>query len=154
MVWIHGGAFVGGNGSSVNAGGAYFLDKDVVLVSLNYRLGVFGFFSTGDSAAPGNFGLKDQVLALKWVQNNIKAFGGDPKKVTIFGQSAGGVSVSLHAISNASKGKRSTIISEKNFNNTHFLLSINDCYIFLRPLSSIYHSERKSIMSLGLSKKK
>ena len=106
MVWIHGGAFVAGNGCSVQAGADYLLDKDIVLVTMNYRLGIFGFFSTGDSAAPGNFGLKDQVLALKWVQENIKAFGGDPKRVTLFGESAGGVSVSLHAISDASNGRR------------------------------------------------
>ena len=106
MVWIHEGAFVVGNGSSVRAGAGYLLDKDIVLVTFNYRLGMFGFFTTGDSAAPGNFGLKDQVLALKWVQENIKVFGGDPKRVTIFGESAGGVSVSLHALSSASNGRR------------------------------------------------
>ena len=104
MAWIHGGAFVGGNSSYAKAGAGYLLDKDIVLVTMNYRLGIFGFFSTGDSAAPGNFGLKDQVLALKWIQENIKIFGGDPNKVTIFGESAGGVSVSLHAISDSSTG--------------------------------------------------
>ena len=83
----------------------YLLDKDIVLVTINYRLGIFGFFTTGDSAAPGNFGMKDQVLALKWVQENIKEFGGDSKRVTIFGESAGGVSVSLHALSDLSTGK-------------------------------------------------
>ena len=105
MVWIHGGFFLKGSSNSTKYGPDYLLDKDIVYVSLNYRLGVLGFFSTGDSVAPGNFGLKDQVLALKWVQKNIKAFGGDPRKVTIFGQSAGGISVGLHALSDASNGR-------------------------------------------------
>ena len=104
MVWIHGGAFIGGSSSTKYFHPGYLMEKDIVLVSMNYRLGILGFLSTGNSVAPGNFGMKDQVLALKWVQKNIRAFGGDPKKVTIFGESAGGASVSLHAFSNASKG--------------------------------------------------
>ncbi|XP_033228894.1 uncharacterized protein LOC117180506 [Belonocnema kinseyi] len=102
MVWIHGGSFTGG--SSNKYGAQYLLDKDVILVTINYRLGIFGFLSSGDSVAPGNFGMKDQVLALKWVHTNIEAFGGDKNRVTLFGQSAGGASVSLHAISKASNG--------------------------------------------------
>ncbi|XP_033228891.1 esterase FE4-like [Belonocnema kinseyi] len=102
MVWIHGGAFVGGSSNSSKYNPGYLLNKDIVLVTLNYRLGIFGFLSTGNRAAPGNFGLKDQVLALNWVQRNIKAFGGDPNRVTLFAQSAGAASVSLHALSNAS----------------------------------------------------
>ena len=103
MVWIHGGSFM--DGSSNIYRGNYLLDKDIILVTLNYRLSILGFLSTGDSAASGNFGLKDQVLALKWVQKNIKAFGGNRNRVTLFGQSAGGVSVGLHALSKASNGK-------------------------------------------------
>lgn len=102
MVWIHGGGFISGTANLFGANN--FLDKDIILVTLNYRLGIFGFLTLGDLSAPGNFGLKDQVLALKWVQRNIKAFGGDPNRVTIFGESAGGVSVSLHALSEASNG--------------------------------------------------
>ncbi|XP_033229048.1 esterase FE4-like [Belonocnema kinseyi] len=104
MVWIHGGAFNSGNSSSTGYGPDYLLDEDVVFVSLNYRLGILGFLSTGDLEAPGNFGLKDQVLALKWVQKNIRAFGGNPERVTIFGQSAGAISVGLHLLSDASNG--------------------------------------------------
>ncbi|XP_033229045.1 esterase E4-like [Belonocnema kinseyi] len=104
MVWIHGGAFNSGNSSSTGYGPDYLLDKDVIFVSLNYRLGILGFLSTGDLEAPGNFGLKDQVLALKWVQKNIRAFGGNPERVTIFGQSSGAISVGLHLLSDASNG--------------------------------------------------
>ncbi|XP_030764556.1 venom carboxylesterase-6-like [Sitophilus oryzae] len=93
MVYIYGGAFVSG---STNSSGTpdYLLEKDIVFVIFNYRLGVFGFLSTEDTALPGNLGIKDQILALKWVQNNIEYFGGDPDKVTIFGESAGAASVS------------------------------------------------------------
>ena len=112
MVWIHGGAFE--NGASNDYGPEYFMDEYVVLVTINYRVGVFGmnsvqirpiqsgteitgvlhpfligFLSTGDEHIRGNMGLKDQALALKWVKENIEAFGGDPRQITIFGESAG-----------------------------------------------------------------
>ena len=73
------------------------------MVVMQYRLGPFGFFTTGNSAAPGNFGMLDQVEALKWVKDNIENFGGNPNMVTIFGESAGGASVSLHLMSPLSK---------------------------------------------------
>nr|XP_023686185.1 putative inactive carboxylesterase 4 [Paramormyrops kingsleyae] len=94
MVWIHGGGFVLA-GASVFDGSALAAYQNVVVVLIQYRLGLLGFFSTGDEHAPGNIGLLDQVAALQWVQENIQSFGGDPKSVTIFGESAGGVSVSL-----------------------------------------------------------
>lgn len=93
MVWIHGGAFIMGDGDDGAAGPDHFISEDVVYVTINYRLGILGFLSTGDSAAVGNYGMKDMVLALQWVQNNIVNFGGDPDQVTIFGVSAGGVAV-------------------------------------------------------------
>ncbi|XP_018579198.1 esterase FE4-like [Anoplophora glabripennis] len=94
MAWIHGGGFNLGNSSYISYGPDYLLEKDIVFVSFNYRLGIYGFGSTEDSTCPGNFGFKDQILALKWVQDNVASFGGDPKKVTIFGGSAGSASVS------------------------------------------------------------
>ncbi|XP_018562928.1 venom carboxylesterase-6 isoform X2 [Anoplophora glabripennis] len=101
IVSIHGGAFMAGSGSSdLNT----FLEKDVVLVSFNYRVGILGFLSTEDDVIPGNNGLKDQVLALKWVRDNIASFGGNPDSVTIVGLSAGGASVHLHYFSPLSKG--------------------------------------------------
>ncbi|PIO65818.1 Carboxylesterase [Teladorsagia circumcincta] len=78
--------------------------KDVVVVSINYRLGPLGFFTTGDDVCKGNMGLWDQTLALRWVHDNIEAFGGDPGNVTVFGQSAGGASADLLAISPHSRG--------------------------------------------------
>lgn len=99
MVWIHGGAFENGMGTSPTYDGAGLAAKGVIVVTINYRLGVFGFLAhpdlTAESAhdSSGNYGLEDQLAALRWVQGNIAAFGGDPDNVTIFGQSAGGASV-------------------------------------------------------------
>ncbi|XP_030768429.1 esterase FE4-like [Sitophilus oryzae] len=108
MLFIHGGGFISGSGLNGGPQGFYrpnfWMDNNVILVSINYRLGVFGFFSTGDEVIPGNNGLKDQVQAMKWVQRNIASFGGDPKKVLIFGQSAGSASVGWHLLSSSSTG--------------------------------------------------
>lgn len=101
IVWIHGGGFFFGK---ADAGPKFLLDK-IVVVSMNYCVELIGFLTTRDSVTPGNFGSRDQSLALKWVQKYIEAFGGDPNRVTILGNSAGAVSVSLHVLSNASKGK-------------------------------------------------
>ena len=95
MVWIHGGAFTRGSGSSHSYNGEILARKGAVIVTINYRLGIFGFFAhpelTAESAhhASGNYALLDQIAALQWVQKNIAAFGGDPSRVTIFGESAG-----------------------------------------------------------------
>ena len=97
MVWIHGGGFSTG-GSNFYLPDTLSAYGEVIVVTINYRLSLFGFLSTGDKHAPGNVGLMDQHLAIKWVSENIGAFGGDPKKVTIFGQSAGGTSVAYQSI--------------------------------------------------------
>jgi para-nitrobenzyl esterase len=91
MVWIHGGAFMRGSGAVANYDGGRFARDGVVCVTINYRLGADGFLYLGDGIA--NRGLLDQIAALEWVQENIQAFGGDPAKVTIFGESAGAFSV-------------------------------------------------------------
>lgn len=80
------------------------MDRDIVLVTLNYRLASLGFLSTGTKECPGNNGLKDQVAALKWVRGHIAKFGGNPTCVTLMGYSAGGMSVSLHLVSPMSSG--------------------------------------------------
>ncbi|XP_070551031.1 putative inactive carboxylesterase 4 [Ptychodera flava] len=106
MVWIHGGGFSIGSATQDGLYDATALAAigDVIVVSINYRLGMFGFFATGDEHAPGNYGLHDQVTALKWVKENIAAFGGDPDRVTIFGESAGGCSVDMLLLSPLSDG--------------------------------------------------
>jgi carboxylesterase type B len=103
MFWIHGGAFSFGSGNAFLYGPDFFMTENVVLVTINYRMGPLGFLSVGGDGT-GNAGLKDQVLALKWVQKNIAAFGGDPSQVTIFGQSAGGASVEYLTLSPMAAG--------------------------------------------------
>src|SRR5690625_417493 len=96
MVWIHGGAFMNGSGSSSMYDGTSFAaNGDVVVVTINYRLGVMGFLHIEDDAyaGSGNCGILDQVEALKWVKENIDSFGGDPNRITIFGESAGAMSI-------------------------------------------------------------
>lgn len=104
MVWIHGGGFVKGSGNTDIYGPDYLVDAGVVLVTFNYRIGVLGFLSLDNADASGNMGLKDQVAVLHWVHQNIAAFGGDPANVTIFGESAGAVSVNFHLLSPMTKG--------------------------------------------------
>ena len=104
IMFIHGGSYVYGTTARHTTPGEVLPRWGVVLVTIQYRLGPFGFLTTGDSAAPGNWGLLDQVQALKWIQENIKAFGGDPSKVTILGVSSGGASVGLHLLSPLSQG--------------------------------------------------
>jgi para-nitrobenzyl esterase len=118
MVWIHGGGFASGSGSAYD-GALLASTGDIVIVTINYRLGVFGFVNFGDvlgDDAPdgdrsgdsprgfeGNLGLRDQIAALRWVRDHIAAFGGDPDRVTVAGQSAGGISVSLLMLSPAAQ---------------------------------------------------
>ncbi|XP_049766326.1 juvenile hormone esterase-like [Schistocerca cancellata] len=104
MVNIHGGGYT--TGSSRFRRPDFFMDKGVLLVTFNYRLGSIGFLSLQNDDIPGNAGLKDQVFTLQWVQHNIAAFGGDPDKVTIFGESTGGSSTSHLFLSPAAKGLR------------------------------------------------
>ncbi len=118
MVWIYGGGFVAGAASEPRQDGENLARKDVVVVSFNYRLGVFGFFAHPELSAEsgtnssGNYGLLDQVEALRWVQKNISAFGGDPDNVTIFGESAGSFSVSALMASPLTKGLFQRAIGE------------------------------------------
>lgn len=110
MVWIHGGAFTSGAGSSQAYDARALAAKGVVVVTINYRLGVFGFFAHPELSAEAgqdihaNFGITDQIAALKWVKANIASFGGDPSNVTIFGESAGSWAVSILMASPLSEG--------------------------------------------------
>lgn len=110
-MWIHGGAFISGYGHEVTMDGDAWATRGVILVTINYRLGEYGFRQTryllrtnfADDLT-GRFGIQDQVAALKWIRNNIAQFGGDPDNITIFGQSAGGMSVMYHLAAPDSRG--------------------------------------------------
>ncbi|XP_055696218.1 esterase B1-like isoform X1 [Lutzomyia longipalpis] len=127
MVFIHGGGFVCGSNATQVYGPDFLIEKDVVLVTINYRLGALGFLSLNDPTlnVPGNAGLKDQVLALKWVRENISYFGGNPNCVTVFGESAGGASVHYLLISELARGlfHRAIVQSGSVFN--HWALPID-----------------------------
>lgn len=104
FAWIHSGGLTGGSSISRAAGSEYLLDRDVVLVTINYRLASLGFMSTGTKDAPGNNGFKDQAIALRWIRDHISKFGGNPDSVTLMGQSAGARSVAMHLVSPMSQG--------------------------------------------------
>ncbi len=118
MVWIHGGALTRGSGATPAYDGEALAKKGVVLVTINYRLGVFGFFAhpeltkESDRNSSGNYGILDQIAALEWVQKNIASFGGDPKRVTIFGESAGSWSVNALTASPLAHGLFQRAIGE------------------------------------------
>ncbi|XP_072146217.1 cholinesterase-like [Dermacentor andersoni] len=123
LVWIHGGAFKFGSSHERWYNGAALASlNNVVVVSLNYRLGLFGFLNSGDEEAPGNMGLWDQNEALKWIQRNIANFGGDPDLVTLFGESAGSMSVHAHVLSPHSKGlfRRAVMLSGSSLSSQHY----------------------------------
>ena len=140
MVWIYGGGFNAGSSSEPRQDGGNLSKQNVIVVSMNYRLGVFGFFAHPDLAkesgheAAGNYGLLDQVAALRWVHENISAFGGDPGTVTIFGQSAGSSSVSVLVASPLAKGLFQRAIGESGS-----ALNIS------RPLPELAPAEKASV---------
>src|SRR5882757_2144866 len=133
MVWIHGGAFIFGSGSQYD--GTQFAKQGIVVVTVNYRLGRAGWFAHPALTAEnprgllGNSGLMDQIAALEWVRDNIKAFGGDPKNVTIFGESAGAISINYLMLAPQAKGLFAKAISESGFGR-----------LAARPLSSVEHN--------------
>jgi para-nitrobenzyl esterase len=122
MVWIYGGAFIGG--SANNYDGTRFAQDGVVLVTFNYRLGRLGFFAhpalanTNPEGALSDYGFADQIAALKWVRSNIAAFGGEPHKVTVFGESAGAISVNFLMVSPKARGLFARAASESGFGRT------------------------------------
>ncbi|XP_010144093.1 PREDICTED: putative inactive carboxylesterase 4, partial [Buceros rhinoceros silvestris] len=145
MVWIHGGSFVFG-GASRYDGSALSAYENVVVVIIQYRLGLLGFFSTGDEHARGNWGFLDQVAALRWIQENIEHFGGDPGSVTLFGVSAGSCSVFAHVLSPLSKGLFHKAISESGIlipSDEEILLSTD-----LKKIASIFNCETSSSLSV------
>ncbi|XP_050024745.1 acetylcholinesterase-like isoform X1 [Dermacentor andersoni] len=119
LVWIHGGAFTFGSANMANTSGVVLAAlRDVVVVSMNYRLGILGFMNANSPEAPGNVGLLDQNMALKWVQRNIAHFGGDPERVTLFGESSGSISIHAQIMSPLSQGlfNRAVLMSGTMYN--------------------------------------
>lgn len=127
MLWIHGGAFLFGSGSQPAYNAAALARKGVIVVTTNYRLGALGFLAhpalSAEQAggALGNYGLEDQLAALKWVHRNIAAFGGDPNNVTLFGESAGGISVQALMTVSAARGLFAKAISQSGGGTAVFL---------------------------------
>lgn len=118
MIWIHGGAFVTGEGSDYDPSASLVTQGNAIVVTINYRLGAFGFLALpalsaeDPNGSSGNYGLQDQQFAFQWVKNNIQAFGGNPNLVTIFGESAGGISVCANIASPAARGLFQRAITE------------------------------------------
>ncbi|XP_034062247.1 carboxyl ester lipase, tandem duplicate 2 [Gymnodraco acuticeps] len=119
MVWIFGGGFLAGGSMGINFlenylyNGQEIADRgDVIVVTMNYRVGALGFLSTGESDLPGNYGLWDQHAAIGWVNRNIRSFGGDSERITVFGESAGGASVNFQTLSPHNKGLFKRAISQ------------------------------------------
>lgn len=132
MIYFHGGRYTTMSGHPFYYGPDYLIEKDVILVTFNFRMGVFGFLSFKDETLgiPGNAGLKDQVLAMKWIKENIHEFGGDPDYITVFGQSSGASSVHYHLLSDQSKNlfKRAIIMSGSAF--APWAINPNDDYAY------------------------
>ncbi len=132
MVWLHGGANMGGSASNEFYNGGKLQEHGIVLVTLNYRLGVFGFLAhpalTSESPhhASGNYGLMDQILALNWVRANIARFGGDPNNITLFGQSAGSVDTAILMTSPLARGLFEKAIGESGAAFTHPVIRLAD----------------------------
>jgi para-nitrobenzyl esterase len=147
MVWIHGGGYQAGTTSEERQDGQFLAKRGVVVVSMNYRLGVFGFFTLAELAAEsdknaaGNYGLMDQLAALQWVQRNIASFGGDPGNVTIFGESAGSFSVSSQMASPLAHGLFKRAIGESG-------AAFSDSGLRLIPLADRERSDAEFAASL------
>jgi para-nitrobenzyl esterase len=148
MFWIHGGGYTGGSASEPRHNGDFLPTKGVVLVTINYRLGVFGFLATADMAkeangSAGNYGLLDMVAALQWVKANIANFGGDPGNVTIFGESAGSFAVSTLMAAPPAQGLFHKAIGESG-----------GAFSDVLPTSTLEASEKRNgewVASLGVT---
>lgn len=119
LVWIHGGGYSTGTTTLEQYDGSYLAGtNNVIVASMNYRLGPFGFLYLGNEESPGNMGLYDQALAIEWIKANVGAFGGDPESLTLFGESAGAGSVSLHLLSPETRHLVSRGILQSGSSNT------------------------------------
>lgn len=148
LVWIPGGRFLIGTASSQLYSPDFMMDHDLVIVAINYRVGPYGFLSTGDSAATGNYGLLDQVQGLKWIQKNIARFGGDPEKVTISGHSAGSAATHLHMISPLSKGLFSQSISLSGSAANYWAGRATSHSRYAKEMGDIFHCPTQDTIKL------
>lgn len=129
MFWIHGGAFTGGTGNDPTFDGGNLASRgDIVVVAINYRLSTLGFLALDDGELNGNYGLADQIIALDCVQAHIKDFGGDPERVTIFGQSAGAASVRALLASPKAIGKYHAAIPQSNLAGSSYATTYSQYY--------------------------
>src|SRR5262249_54885210 len=121
FVWIHGGSLTGGSGREMLYDGARLASRGIIVVSINYRLGILGYLAHLEFSAEspdhvsGNYGLLDQIQALRWVHDNIEAFGGDPSNVTIAGESAGGLSVMYLMAAPSARGLFAKAVAESAY---------------------------------------
>ena len=134
MVFIHGGGFIKGSAQGFDAGGLAVIGK-VVVVLINYRLGLFGFAQANHPDAPGNVGLYDQAMAFRWVKENIHQFKGDPNSITAIGQSAGSISIALHMMSKESRGLFHRAILESGTPMLIFVLGSESNPIWLEKIA-------------------
>lgn len=148
LVWIYGGRFLIGSASQNVYSPAYMLDHDLVMVSIQYRVGPYGFLSTGDASAPGNYGMHDQVLALKWIQENIAQFGGDPGQVTVSGHSAGSAAAHMHLLSPLSKGLLHRSISLSGTGANFWATRSQDHSKYAKKMGSIFNCDNEDSESL------
>ncbi|XP_065338238.1 esterase E4-like [Cloeon dipterum] len=137
MVWIHGGGMVAESSSAQLTGPEILMDKDIVLVTLNYRLGLVGLLNLGTKDLHGNYLIRDQILALKWVQKNIAAFGGDPNSVTLFGWSAGAASIHFMLISPLAKGLYHKAILQSGCALNDWAFQANGFQVYARAVENL-----------------
>lgn len=147
IFYIHGGAFVFGSGTLY--GPKYLTKQGMILVTMQYRLGVLGFLSSGDALLPGNMGFKDQSLALKWVHENIESFGGDSDKITISGWSAGAASSHAHMFSPLSRGLFSAGISHSGTATCHWTLpkNVTEKFDYITSGIDCNNADRNEVLS-------
>lgn len=126
LFFIHGGAYADGSGDDSLFGPDFIVEKRTILVTCNYRLGVLGFLSLNTPEYSGNMALKDQQLALKWISENIERFGGDKKRITVFGHSAGGALTHFHVLSAESRKYFRNAIAMSGTVNNYWALSKDD----------------------------
>ncbi|KAL4609398.1 bile salt-activated lipase [Arapaima gigas] len=154
MVFIYGGGFLVGSAHGANFLNNYLYDGqeiadrgNVIVVTFNYRVGTLGFLSSGDASGPGNYGLWDQHAAISWVHRNIKAFGGDPNNITIFGESAGAVSVNFQILSPHNKGLIRRAISQSGVALTPWAYNKNPRALAEKVATKVGCPTNESMMS-------